>query len=116
MHKTLLLKALVSLALLTLTPTPATAYVWPDPLVDDLEAALIQVSGFDAFGFADAVNPCSAFKGAPNTGGQTAAEWLRVAYHDMSTHDVTTGLGGLDASIQYETGRPENIGAAMAGS
>jgi hypothetical protein len=31
------------------------------------------------------------------------------AYHDMATHDVTTGEGGLDASIQFieELQRPE---------
>jgi hypothetical protein len=31
------------------------------------------------------------------------------AYHDMATHDVTTGEGGLDASIQFdeEQQRPE---------
>ncbi|KAJ3906340.1 heme peroxidase [Lentinula edodes] len=41
------------------------------------------------------------------------AEWLRIAYHDMSTHDVDDGTGGLDASIQYELDRPQNIGQGM---
>jgi len=32
--------------------------------------------------------------------------------HDMATHDVTTGTGGLDASIRFwqEQARPENPG------
>ena len=29
------------------------------------------------------------------------------AYHDMATHDVEDGTGGLDASIQFEQDRPE---------
>ncbi|KAJ8063071.1 hypothetical protein OCU04_008313 [Sclerotinia nivalis] len=34
----------------------------------------------------------------------------------MATHDVETGLGGLDASIAYELGRAENPGAAFNGT
>ncbi|KAJ4473733.1 heme peroxidase [Lentinula aciculospora] len=41
------------------------------------------------------------------------AQWLRIAYHDMSTHNVDDGTGGLDASIQYELDRPQNIGQGM---
>ncbi len=29
------------------------------------------------------------------------------AYHDVATHNVTDGTGGLDASIYYEFNRPE---------
>ncbi|KAF9260072.1 heme peroxidase [Marasmius fiardii PR-910] len=42
-----------------------------------------------------------------------AAQWLRIAYHDMSTHDVNTGTGGLDGSIRFELDRPENVGIGM---
>jgi catalase (peroxidase I) len=31
----------------------------------------------------------------------------------MITFDASTGLGGLDASIGFETDRPENIGVAF---
>lgn len=113
MRSFLLFSSLVTLSSLSLS---SNAYTWPNPQTDDLEAYLTQVTGFDNLGFADAVHPCSAFKGANNTGRQTAAEWLRIAYHDMATHDVSTGLGGLDASIGYETDRDENVGAAMNGS
>lgn len=34
----------------------------------------------------------------------------------MSTHDAATGLGGLDASIMFETERDENVGAAFNGT
>ncbi|KAJ3994930.1 heme peroxidase [Lentinula boryana] len=44
------------------------------------------------------------------------AQWLRIAYHDMSTHNVDDGTGGLDASIQYELDRPQNIGQGQFGS
>ncbi|KAJ3906338.1 heme peroxidase [Lentinula edodes] len=44
------------------------------------------------------------------------AQWLRIAYHDMSTHDIDDGSGGLDASIQYELDRPQNIGQGMIDS
>ncbi|KAL0575766.1 hypothetical protein V5O48_006209 [Marasmius crinis-equi] len=45
-----------------------------------------------------------------------AAQWVRLAYHDMSTHDVGDGSGGLDASIAFELDRAQNIGIGMAGS
>ncbi|KAF5376339.1 hypothetical protein D9757_008666 [Collybiopsis confluens] len=44
------------------------------------------------------------------------AQWLRIAYHDMSTHNVDDGTGGLDASTQFELDRPQNIGEGMLDS
>jgi catalase (peroxidase I) len=38
---------------------------------------------------------------------------VRTAFHDSVTHDASTKTGGLDASIQYELDRPENLGAAL---
>ncbi len=61
--------------------------------------------------FDPAVSPC-AF-GTLVEGRQNAAEWIRTAYHDMSTHDVSAGTGGLDASIMFELDRAENIGTAF---
>ncbi|KAE9405956.1 heme peroxidase [Gymnopus androsaceus JB14] len=46
----------------------------------------------------------------------TSAQWLRIAYNDMSTHDVDDGTGGLDASIMYELDRPQNVGEGMVQS
>ncbi|KAJ7934264.1 heme peroxidase [Mycena leptocephala] len=89
------------------------AYIWPSPY-DVLEDAYVLSSGFGSDGTVDEVTPCSLSPaGGTTTGRQNTAEWLRTAYHDMATHDATTGLGGLDGSIQFETDRPENIGTAM---
>lgn len=38
---------------------------------------------------------------------------MRTAFHDAATHDTTAKTGGLDASIQYELDRAENLGAAL---
>jgi hypothetical protein len=38
---------------------------------------------------------------------------VRTAFHDSVTHDAAAKTGGLDASIQYELDRPENLGAAL---
>ncbi len=32
---------------------------------------------------------------------------------DFTTANIAAGTGGIDASIQFETDRPENSGAAM---
>lgn len=51
--------------------------------------------------------------GAFSPGIQKAAEWVRTAFHDAATHDAASRSGGLDASIQFELDRPENLGAAL---
>ncbi|KAL0575763.1 hypothetical protein V5O48_006206 [Marasmius crinis-equi] len=45
-----------------------------------------------------------------------AAEWVRLAYHDMSTHNADDGTGGLDASIVFELDRAQNVGQGMIDS
>jgi hypothetical protein len=46
-------------------------------------------------------------------GRTTAAQWIRVAFHDFVTADAAAGTGGLDASIGFETLRAENSGTAF---
>jgi len=46
-------------------------------------------------------------------GRTTAAQWIRVAFHDFVTADVASRTGGLDASIGFETLREENSGSAF---
>jgi catalase (peroxidase I) len=41
---------------------------------------------------------------------------MRAAFHDFATFDKATGTGGLDASLQFETNRPENVGPAFNGT
>ncbi|PTB44240.1 hypothetical protein M441DRAFT_66006 [Trichoderma asperellum CBS 433.97] len=101
---------------------PSSAeYVWPDEQIDELERLLFeQDSPFDPPGgnIASFVSGCTGFAGGPGgSGGRSfGAEWLRNAYHDMSTADVTAGTGGLDASIVFEMDRPENVGQAFSES
>ncbi|KAJ7062950.1 heme peroxidase [Mycena amicta] len=103
-----------SLLPLLLVACSATAtYVWPSPY-DFLEDAYTVSGGFGDGGIVDEVNPCSTSPiGGRKPGRQAAAEWVRAAYHDSATFDVNTGLGGLDASIGFETNRPQNVGSAM---
>ncbi|KZV65813.1 class II peroxidase [Peniophora sp. CONT] len=92
----------------------ATAeYVWPSKY-DYLEDLRYLQSGYLRDGFRDGVTPCD-FSSA-GAGRQTAAEWVRTAYHDMATHDAAAGTGGLDASIMFETERDENVGDAFNGT
>ncbi|KAJ7702017.1 heme peroxidase [Mycena metata] len=82
----------------------AAVFNWPDPLLDSLDHLLYLTA-----------TPVSTL--ALNCGmrdnSTVAAQWLRLAYHDMATHDSTTGTGGLDASIAFELDRPQNVGVGM---
>ncbi|KAK3373842.1 hypothetical protein B0T24DRAFT_529707 [Lasiosphaeria ovina] len=80
---------------------------WP-AATDEMEEIIYQLHDFRARLFADAVTPCSNEASGP--GRVTASEWLRVAFHDMSTANHYFGTGGLDASIQFELNNGENTG------
>ncbi|KAL1646610.1 hypothetical protein SLS58_003196 [Diplodia intermedia] len=69
-------------------------------------------SGLHSRNFTAPITPCSRAP-AGTTGRVQAAEWIRTAFHDMATGSVYTGIGGLDASIAYETGSGENLGPAF---
>ncbi|GKT49252.1 WSC domain-containing protein [Colletotrichum spaethianum] len=87
---------------------------WPSD-IDELEEIMYQMFNARTRNFADAVFPCT--KETNGAGRQTAAEWLRTAFHDMAPANTATGVGGLDASIQYElTVGGENTGPAFASS
>ncbi|KAL1629735.1 hypothetical protein SLS56_005258 [Neofusicoccum ribis] len=104
--------ALAGLSLLQSLPS-AAEYVWPSKY-DYMEDLLYLQSGYIREGFRDGVTPCD-FSSA-GAGRQTAAEWVRTAYHDMATHDAAAATGGLDASIMFETERDENVGDAFNGT
>ncbi|EHK27347.1 uncharacterized protein TRIVIDRAFT_73257 [Trichoderma virens Gv29-8] len=80
---------------------------WPNA-IDEIEEIMTQLQSFRARKFADTVSPCSNEASGP--GRQNAAEWLRVGFHDMSTANTHFGIGGLDASLQYELDDGENTG------
>ncbi|KDR67433.1 hypothetical protein GALMADRAFT_79879 [Galerina marginata CBS 339.88] len=93
-----------------------SAYTWPSPQYDALEKLLYEGSDISGVPIASITRGC-ATRGQPAEQKSTvAAEWLRLAYHDMATHNITDGTGGLDASIFFELNRPENIGAGMSDS
>ncbi|RDX47274.1 heme peroxidase [Lentinus brumalis] len=89
----------------------ATAYTWPNPQLDELESLVYDQHGFNSRGIlAGALDPCSRFNFGDTVNRSNVADWIRTAYHDMATHNVADGTGGLDASIQYEQDRAENAG------
>lgn len=85
-------------------------YIWPSAH-DELEDIYMLQSGYVHKGFIDAISPCSF--GKTDEGSQSAAEWVRAAFHDMATHNASAGTGGLDASAMFETERAENKGAFL---
>ncbi|RDL35895.1 uncharacterized protein BP5553_06507 [Venustampulla echinocandica] len=64
------------------------------------------------FTLVSVVTPCGVnFNDNQNRGQQTSAEWVRIIFHDSITANIAgPGLGGLDASIGFESDRPENVG------
>ncbi|KAB5563368.1 heme peroxidase [Coniochaeta sp. 2T2.1] len=80
---------------------------WPAS-TDELEEIMYQLQGFRARLFSDTISPCSNEASGP--GRQNAAEWLRVGFHDMATANTYFGIGGLDASLQFELSNGENTG------
>lgn len=72
---------------------------------------MFQLESFGARKFSDTVSPCHNEASGP--GRLNAAEWLRTAFHDMSTASVYFNTGGLDASLQYELTNGENKGPGL---
>ncbi|KAJ7754580.1 heme peroxidase [Mycena metata] len=91
----------------------ANAYLWPNPALDEVESLLYEIV-IDTSSLVFFVSPCDTFTGTGGTisGRSNAADWIRTAYHDMATHNVTDGTGGMDASIRFaeEQARLENAG------
>lgn len=85
----------------------SSAYTWPSPQYDALEGLLYEGRKSDNSSLSSIVHPCRKRVG---TLASVAAEWLRFAFHDMATHNVNNGTGGLDGSLVYELDRPENFG------
>ncbi|KAJ7913189.1 heme peroxidase [Mycena leptocephala] len=106
---------MLRLALLTCFAT-AHAYLWPSPMLDELESLLFEITP-GTTGIASFIQPCDTFSFAPTgsrgpSGRSNAADWIRTAYHDMATHNIADGTGGMDASIRFaeEQARAENVG------
>jgi hypothetical protein len=112
------MRILVPTALLAQTLTTFAALYYPTPQTYLLEHILVDNWGAYASNFSSAITPCTNYVtevGPPavNSGRTTAAQWMRVAFHDFVTANVSAGTGGVDASIGFETLRSENSGSAM---
>lgn len=100
--------------LLAISPTARAAFFYPTAQASLLEHILVDTHGAHSSGFADAITPCTNYvSGNQNFGRETAAQWLRVAFHDFVTAHVAEGTGGIDASIGFETLREEDSGSAF---
>ena len=72
-------------------------------------------TGYKSRGFSVHITPCSFSEFG--VGRQTAAEWLRIGFHDMATTNIFfEPHGGIDGSIAFELQSGENIGAGFATS
>ena len=94
------------------------AFYYPDPQYYLLEHILVDNWGAHASNFSSAITPCTRYvtevgDAAINSGRTTAAQWVRVLFHDFITANVSAGTGGVDASIGFETARAENKGSAF---
>jgi hypothetical protein len=94
------------------------AFYYPDVRTHLLEHILVDNWGAYASNFSSAITPCTNYvtqtgTAALNSGRTTAAQWIRVLFHDFVTANVTAGTGGVDASIGFETARSENSGSAF---
>jgi hypothetical protein len=86
-------------------------FTWPSAY-DELEDVMFLNTGYKSRGFSSFITPCSFSANGP--GRQTAAEWLRAGFHDMSTTNVFFAPhGGIDASLAFELNDGENIGAGF---
>ena len=102
------------LNLLHLFAPASSTYFYPTVQTSLLEHILVDTQGAHASDFIAAITPCTNYvNGAQTLGRITSAQWIRVAFHDFVTANITAGTGGLDASIGFETLRGENSGAAM---
>lgn len=118
-HGTLCLKMFPLFFVVALLLHPVkTAFYYPDPQTHLLEHILVDNWGAHASNFSSAITPCTRYvtetgDAAINSGRTTAAQWMRVLFHDFITADVHAGTGGVDASIGFETARAENKGSAF---
>ncbi|GLB40889.1 putative peroxidase family protein [Lyophyllum shimeji] len=88
------------------TASGAAIFRWPDPQLAFIDTTLYEVN----------ILPVLTANCTQRKSTTVAAQWIRIAYHDMSTHDVNDGSGGLDASIVFELDRPQNVGTGMRDS
>ncbi|KAF8635531.1 hypothetical protein AX17_003914 [Amanita inopinata Kibby_2008] len=97
----------LALLFVSLVASQTLGYKWPSPQYEALEAYLYEGRRPDGSNMASLVHPCRKRQGTLTS---IPAEWLRFAFHDMSTYDASKGTGGLDSSISHELDFPGNFG------
>ncbi|PPQ63742.1 hypothetical protein CVT24_004251 [Panaeolus cyanescens] len=91
---------------------PSVGYEWPDPKFDAMERFVYEGSRADGDDLQSLLGDCF-HRGGNRNKTTVAAQWLRFAYHDVATHNIEKGTGGMDGSIHYELDRGENVGDGM---
>ncbi|KAF9050164.1 heme peroxidase [Panaeolus papilionaceus] len=87
-------------------------YEWPDPKFDAMEKLVFEGARADGDDLQSLLGDCF-HRGGNRNKTTVAAQWLRFAYHDVATHNIEKGTGGIDGSIHFELDRGENIGEGM---
>ncbi|KAF5315123.1 hypothetical protein D9619_007526 [Psilocybe cf. subviscida] len=113
MRNLLLFLTVLSLQLLSDIRQAAAKYQWPSVQYELLEGLLYEGVDFVGLPVSRLSEGCRKRTDGASPSSTVAAEWVRFAYHDMATFNVTDGTGGLDASLLYELFRPENVGSGM---
>lgn len=108
----------IATAIAVIVSTASAALYYPDVQTHLLEHILVDNWGAYASNFSSAITPCDRYvtqtgNAALTSGRTTAAQWMRVLFHDFITANVSAGTGGVDASIGFETAREENKGSAF---
>lgn len=108
----------IATAVVVLAHTTDAALYYPNTQTHLLEHILVDNWGAYASNFSSAITPCDRYvtqtgDAARSSGRTTAAQWMRVLFHDFITANVSAGTGGVDASIGFETAREENKGSAF---
>ncbi|KAK1910799.1 hypothetical protein P3342_008679 [Pyrenophora teres f. teres] len=114
----MMLRTLPIFLTLTISQQANAALYHPTLQTSLLEHILVDNWGAYASNFSSAITPCDRYvtqtgTAALTSGRTTAAQWMRVMFHDFITANVSAGTGGLDASIGFETAREENKGSAF---
>ncbi|KAL0571283.1 hypothetical protein V5O48_010674, partial [Marasmius crinis-equi] len=80
--------------------TQGKMFHWPNRQLEWVDTVLYELPFFENI----------TLNCLPRDNTTVGAQWVRLAFHDMATHNVDDGTGGLDGSILFELDRPENIG------
>lgn len=101
-----------------LVRTATCMFYYPNPQISLLEHMLVDNWKAYSSNLSTGITPCTNYvtevgEPALNSGRTSAAQWIRVAFHDFVTGNVAAGTGGVDASIGFETFREENKGSAF---